>query len=304
MSTTEFTIGISRSSLLALLNSALLVLACGFIEYQFTKAETLCRAGPNTVFVSYYARVSFPWLHFTNNQLDCGFTAAIVQSLGNHRSTNWGEPEQVPIIRMVHRTQCSNDQPTGRKPHLWVAQPSSTAHYHVLMVEWRYVWWKVSRKVSLKIRGCHSYLMIISWKKVTLRWMTKVSAYLREGETRRGEEAEQGRRCKHVAAEIDEYRLEMERTRSRDKGGLWLRVRRLDLRWREQGAKKGGLWLGREVRLEVERTRSQERWTVATRLLVSMSRILLANSAHQAEAVNSQVLPCTRFVSLSGLVSA
>ena len=28
------------------------------------------------------------------------------------------------------------------------------------------------------------------------------------------------------------------------------------MRWREQG---GGLWLGREVRLEMERTRSQER---------------------------------------------
>ena len=63
-----------------------------------------------------------------------------------------------------------------------------------------------------------------------------------------GEEAEQGRRCEQVAAEIDKYRLEMERTRSQE------RRQRYTVDESE------------EVRLEMERARSQERrqrWTVA-----------------------------------------
>ena len=56
-----------------------------------------------------------------------------------------------------------------------------------------------------------------------------------------------------------EVRLEMER-RSQKRRRRQTVAESEDLRWREQGAKKGGLWLRRQVRL---RTRSQERWTVA-----------------------------------------
>ena len=69
-----------------------------------------------------------------------------------------------------------------------------------------------------------------------------------------------------------------------DKSRLGLRVRKretLDLRWREQGARKGDkgrLWLRVQV------------WV--TRLLVSMSRILPANCAHEAADVKGQLLPC------------
>ena len=55
-------------------------------------------------------------------------------------------------------------------------------------------------------------------------------------------------------------------------------------------------WLRlREVSLEMEKTRSQERWTVAEsaglsyQVTCSMSRILCV---YEAETANSQVLPC------------
>ena len=52
--------------------------------------------------------------------------------------------------------------------------------------------------------------------------------------------------------------------------------------------------LGREVRLEMERTRNQERWIGLSYQVTCFyeQKLLLENCAHEAEAVNSQVLPC------------
>ena len=57
---------------------------------------------------------------------------------------------------------------------------------------------------------------------------------------------------------------------------------KLVLRWREQGPRKGDKGLtvaeGGDLSYEV--------------ILISMSRILLANCVHEAETANSPILPC------------